>query len=273
MSIARALLCIDAGNTLVKWCVHSDSKKVFSLESEFFSHPTTAFKPFDTSVDLLNGLLGGLLAEQKLRFEAVLLSNVLGAEFEQAVRSVCDSQGLSLHVLTVNSSPNIQSAYENPLSLGKDRWAACLAVSQTSNSSLNLLVSFGTATTLDAVIRKENWQHLGGFIVPGVSTMFDSLHLNTAELPKVNLSGQAPSGRWPVNTRQAIGEGVGQMQAAMVHSLMADLESQYSCKPALWLCGGFAAQMQIYLPQANLLEFAVFRGLVFDYQLANRGVA
>lgn len=277
MSKEQSLLCIDAGNTLVKWCVHTNPTSEltceFKIPSAFFSHPTGAFKPFSAAADLLDKLLGTQLKHQAQVVDAVLLSNVLGLEFESAMRQFCDQHGLPLHVLTVNSNPAVQSLYENPASLGKDRWAACLAVSQISNSSLNLLVSFGTATTVDALLQSDHWQHLGGFIVPGVHTMLNSLHQNTAELPRVEPSQLCPAGPWPLNTEQAISEGVGRMQAAFVHSLVAELERRHSQTPGVWISGGYAAFMKNYLPQACLLEHAVFMGLVFDYQLTRQGAA
>lgn len=273
MSKVQSLLCIDAGNTLVKWCVYasqtSESANEFQVPGEFFSHPTGAFKPFSAAADLLDTQL----KHQVQVVDAVLLSNVLGLEFESAMRQFCDQHGLPLHVLTVNSNPAVQSLYENPASLGKDRWAACLAVSQISNYSINLLVSFGTATTVDALIQADRWQHLGGFIVPGVHTMLNSLHQNTAALPHVEPSQPHPAGPWPLNTEQAISEGVGRMQAAFVYSLVAELECQHSQTPGVWISGGYAAFMKNYLPQACLLEHAVFMGLVFDYQLTSQGAA
>jgi type III pantothenate kinase len=266
---AGNLLCIDTGNTFVKWCLHACVNVRFEQPSAFFSHATAEFKPFSGSLSALQQHLApGLNSTHAV--QAVLLSNVLGPDFEQSVRSVCEAAGVPLHVLTVNRHAEIQSAYETPATLGKDRWAACMALSEVSQVKVNLLVSFGTATTLDVVVKNTHWQHLGGFIVPGVETMLRSLNSNTAELPKVQLDSTGTNS-WPVSTQQAIGRGVGRIQKAMVDSVAAQLQSEYGSPPAIWLTGGFAPAMQVHLPQATLLEYAVFKGLVLDYRLAQKG--
>jgi type III pantothenate kinase len=266
-----SLLCIDAGNTLVKWCLHDGVNVQFEQPTAFFSHATADFRPFSESVSVLQQHLA-LGSNSAHAVQAVLLSNVLGPDFERSVRSVCEAAGVPLHVLTVNRHTGFQSAYENPATLGKDRWAACMALSEVSKAKVNLLVSFGTATTLDVVVRNTHWQHLGGFIVPGVETMLHSLHVNTAELPKVQLDSISTNS-WPVSTQQAIGQGVGRVQKAMVDSVVSQLQSEYGTPPAVWLTGGFAAAMQVHLPQASQLEHAVFKGLVLDYRLAQKGAA
>ncbi len=271
MTKAGSLLCIDAGNTLVKWCLHDSANVRFEQPFAFFSQATAEFKPFSESFGAVQRYLApSLNSGHDVR--AVLLSNVLGPEFEQSVRSMCGAAGVPMHVLTVNRHAEVQSAYQAPATLGKDRWAACMALSEISKAKVNLLVSLGTATTLDVVVNNACWQHLGGFIVPGVETMLRSLHSNTAELPKVQLDSISTNS-WPVSTQQAIGQGVGRMQKAMVDSVVAQLQSEYGIPPAIWLTGGFASAMQAQLPQATLLEYAVFKGLVLDYRLAQKGAA
>lgn len=274
MNQAPVLLCIDAGNTLVKWCLLGTLGQDFSDAVNFSSQPTSELKPFENACTVLGDLLSPVLSDGDNPVAAVLLCSVLGPDFERAMRRLCEQHHLPLHVLSVNKKVPMRSAYENPSQLGKDRWAACLAVSQTSQAAVNLLVSFGTATTVDAVVNQAGWQHLGGFIVPGLRTMFDSLHVNTAELPLVELASPAAlsaSGFWPGTTQRAISEGVGRMQAAFVQSLINQLVHQYGQTPIVWFCGGFAHQMMLYLPKARLLEHAVLKGLVFDYQCSMQG--
>lgn len=275
MSADMALLCIDAGNTMVKWCLHANAQQPFMVANDLQSRATATFKPFSNALPAVLKHLGSTVQQAKSPIQAVLLSNVLGLDFEQAVRGFCDQHNLPLHVLAVNArTQQVQSAYEDPASLGKDRWAACLAVSQLSPVNVNLLVSFGTATTLDALVRTgATWQHLGGFIVPGVQTMLGSLHANTAELPQVEFIQSREGSVWPVSTHQAIGEGVARTQTALIQSLLSEMHNEYEQAPTLWLSGGFASAMAPFLPGAQMLEHAVFKGLVLDYQLTQQGLA
>lgn len=269
------LLCMDAGNTLVKWALHDQDKPVFDPCGGVHCQATHTFKPFQSALPALRDALEPTLQSPDTRPTAVLLSNVLGPQFEQAVQSLCSQSGVTFQSLAVNSHPLVQSRYDSPAALGKDRWAACLAVAQVSTSAVNLLVSLGTATTLDVVVNTDRWQHLGGYIVPGVHTMLASLHRGTAELPEVEpdqvLAGLP--GQWPTNTQQAIAQGVGRMQIALVQSMAAQLEQAHGQSPVVWLTGGHAKRLLSQMPHARLLEHAVFKGLVFNHSIQRQGLS
>lgn len=264
------LLCIDAGNTFVKWCVFDQNSLV--AQSATGQHATSVFKPFDSCLRALETCLASVLEQNVV---SVLLSNVLGDEFERVLRALCNARQIDLHVLSVNSGGHVMSAYDVPQTLGKDRWAVCLAVAQESRADVNLVVSFGTATTLDAVVKKDSWQHLGGFIVPGIQTMLASLHNQTAGLPQLDPASllQASLSVWPRSTQQAISAGVGRMQIAWVQSLVDELRNKHAQAPAVWFVGGLGPQMKVLYPAAEVLEQAVFKGLLFDYQNQLKGAA
>jgi type III pantothenate kinase len=271
MSPGSAVLCIDAGNTRVKWSVQPDWKAGFDSTAAVSSIASA-----DLDIQQANWQSLALVLEPALLttgLSAVLLCNVLGAGFEALVCKLCKHFSLPLHVLAVRSDQAMVSSYINPHSLGKDRWAGCLAVSQASDCPVNLLVSFGTATTVDGLIKNPSWKHLGGYIVPGVQTMLSSLHLNTAELPRVNAGMPENAGfpAWPTDTQQAISWGVANMQADFIQACACRLTQQFGQNPAVWLSGGFAANVRPLLPNARLLEHAVFRGLLIDYQQCSAG--
>jgi type III pantothenate kinase len=270
----KALLCIDAGNTLLKWCIHSNSELPLLQVQDWSTHPTGNLKPFSLCAEPVLNLLGPVLASQD--FQAVLLSNVLGLEFEHAMHLLCKRYGVQLYLPRVNAHRGLHTAYQQPASLGKDRWLACLAVSELSQFAVNLVVGLGTATTFDSLVKTHDWQHLGGFIVPGVGAMFECLHVKTAELPFQGghfVSPVLEKEEWPLNTQSAISDGVVRMQIAMVQATLADLSRWQGQPVQLWLCGGYAHDLAVYFPQACCLEHAVFKGLVFDYQLYLQGKA
>ncbi|HEX4855869.1 MAG TPA: type III pantothenate kinase [Limnobacter sp.] len=276
---SRAVLCIDAGNTLVKWCTQPDWKAGFLLNGPVSSFSSQGLKGQSDNWPQFERLLRHDLLFPGL--SAVLLCSVLGIGLEEKMRVLCSTLGLPLHILSVRAYQPVNSAYINPASLGRDRWAATLAVSNESRHPVNLLVSFGTATTLDALVDQAGWQHLGGYIVPGVQTMFSSLHVNTAELPRVDLDSASlsvhrvigsqalalPQPAWPESTTRAISEGVVNMQVAMVQACAQRLEQQFGQKACIWLTGGFASLVLPRLSEARILEHAVFRGQLLDYQL------
>lgn len=206
--------------------------------------------------------------------QEVWLSSVLGDAFEQRLQAHCDAMGCALKVIQANRHPLLHTAYQQSNRLGKDRWAAMLAVVAQLHTGLNspgavkaaVVVSLGTATTIDAVVhcslaqthKQTPWLHLGGFIIPGIHTMFNSLHVNTAQLPQAKLALQS----WPDNTESAIGSGVGLTQLALIQRCVADLQASHAVPVALFLTGGHAEALSaLGLPQAITVPHAVLRGL------------
>ena len=93
MSKPGSLMCIDAGNTLVKWCLHVGANVRFEQPSAFFSRATVDFKPFSDAFGPVQEHLAPSLNSASA-VQAVLLSNVLGPDFEQAVRAMCEGAGV-----------------------------------------------------------------------------------------------------------------------------------------------------------------------------------
>ena len=73
-------------------------------------------------------------------------------------------------------------AYEQPETLGVDRWLAMLAASVGSQRAI-CVVDVGTAMTVDVVTAER--LHLGGQIIPGLELMRNSLHHGTGLLPRI----------------------------------------------------------------------------------------
>ena len=100
----------------------------------------------------------------------------------------------------------LKNRYHNPAELGPDRWLGMLGVltARPVDGPL-MLVSFGTATTVDTIDDHEAF--LGGVIFPGVSMMQSSLGAGTARLPIAPMPAQV----WPPfpqSTQAAIAAGI-----------------------------------------------------------------
>lgn len=117
----------------------------------------------------------------------------------------------------------IKNGYDQFNLLGVDRWMSILGACAGTSKPI-LVVSAGTAMTIDAVVDK---QHLGGFIVPGVSLMRKSLSANTALLSEYDSpSEQKDFKLLATNTENAILGGTLYMASSYVNALIKDLESE-----------------------------------------------
>ena len=92
----------------------------------------------------------------------------------------------------------------NPVTLGVDRWLACLAAHRTYQQDV-VVIDAGTAITLDIVT--SNGIHLGGYIIPGIASLgqtiklstglcFDNSILKTVNLIPTNTNDALVSGNW-----------------------------------------------------------------------------
>jgi type III pantothenate kinase len=74
----------------------------------------------------------------------------------------------------------VTSSYQQPGSLGIDRWLTLLAANIVYENKNVLIVDAGTATTIDLLNNKGI--HLGGWILPGIDILFNSLLFNTSQI-------------------------------------------------------------------------------------------
>lgn len=286
---SSGFILLDAGNTRIKWLVADVTAHSFVDESrQFFS--TSALEQPDGLQKLVQ-----LLAQTATQFNCrdVWICHVLGAGFFKQLATALKelNLGLTLRAPVVGGSKKLKTMYVESTRLGQDRWIACLALLDLpirvahDQTQLNCIVSFGTATTIDAVVKgpdverlvdpdkasKHPWMghvHLGGVIIPGMDLMSESLHRNTAQLPKASIQYQ----RWPTSTHSAIASGIIRTQWSAVRSFVHDLEAQFgSDRCQLWVHGGHAEALLPYVPvdlssKMNRLQDAVFHGLMYSIQ-------
>lgn len=148
------LLCIDAGNTRLKWGLRA----------------------------------GGVWLKQGTRLDAVdvrpariLACNVAGEAPRQAIESFAASHRLTVEWLQACAAQcGVINGYDHPEQLGADRWAALIGA-RALHAGPALVVMSGTATTVDVLAADGVFR--GGLILPGLALMRDSLVLGTADLP------------------------------------------------------------------------------------------
>ena len=242
-------LLIDSGNTRIKlgWC-----------------HPETGAResqPVSLHADQLDQLAAWLEAGQAPLKELAcqegvqaLGVNVAGpqvqAQIDEAVRLL--GLGPVRWLQAQERVFGLHNDYEQPCQLGADRWASLLGLSDLlsqdfADEQSALLISFGTATTIDLLgPRHDGIRHfLGGSILPGPSLMLASLKQNTAQLPEAH--GQTAT--FPTNTQAAISTGVAAAQAGAVLRQWEKGRQSLGHSPLVFLAGGGRA-----LAQQELLE-------------------
>lgn len=230
------ILCLDAGNTRLKWGVFDESACLRANGVASYDRLDTLEFPFPV--------------------EGAILSNVAGVEVGERLRDRLFVLGIPLHQAQSSASQcGVTNRYEIPGQLGADRWAALIGA-RARHKGACLVVMAGTATTVDWL--DEGGEFLGGLILPGVDLMRSSLTQNTARL------GAEPGRfqRLPGNTADAIMSGCLQAQVGAIERQYRSLSPQEGA--SCLLAGGAAAWLEPFLAiPFRRVDNLVLEGLFF----------
>ncbi|WP_425495339.1 type III pantothenate kinase [Pandoraea captiosa] len=172
----------------------------------------------------------------------VWLTNVAGDAAEQAVRMTLQTLwGMAsadwLQVLRASESiAGVRNGYREPTQLGSDRWASLIGAHAAWPDEHLLIVTLGTATTVEAL--RGDGQYLGGLIAPGPALMLQSLAQGTAQLPTLEATMPPGGQAFARSTAEAILRGCAASQAGLVERSHAQLESQLGATVRCVLSGG-----------------------------------
>jgi type III pantothenate kinase len=119
--------------------------------------------------------------------------------------------------------------------IGTDRLVNSFAAAEKYGVPV-IVVSFGTATTIDVV--DNNREHLGGVIAPGPNVMAKALALAASKLPEVEI--RKPEHVIGKTTESAIQSGVVLGHIAMIEGLLKRVVEELGDKPKIVAAGGYA---------------------------------
>lgn len=241
-------LCIDAGNSRVKWGWHDGSRwtALASVSLIEFAAATHDINPF---------------AATHANPEKIIISNVAGEGAHQLLVNWTSIFEAEPHWLRgTPQACGVQNDYENPEQLGPDRWAALIAA-RALHSGECLVINSGTATTIDMLTADGVFQ--GGAILPGVELMRFVLHEHTGRLP---LQTGHPV-QTPRNTLDAIESGCWHAQAGAVQRVAAQMGKDVLCL----FSGGAGQVLMQQLPhlKTRYVDNMVLEGLARIAQHAN----
>ena len=228
------LLLIDAGNTRIKWALAAAD----AAPGDWLSFGSM------THADL-GPFLPSASTAPVSSITRVLVSNVAGDAFATRLSAVLQDMGVSPSALTVfRAQPEcagVRNGYAQPAQLGSDRFASLIGARHRFPNQRLLVVTCGTATTIDAL--EADGRFIGGMIVPGLGTMAESLALSTALLPSVNEAVRERM--FADNTREAIVSGCLTAQVgAILHAMSQRQDPVARCV----LSGGAAPYIGPHLP-------------------------
>ncbi|MDO8828181.1 type III pantothenate kinase [Methylophaga sp.] len=231
------ILLVDIGNSQIKWT--TIQSKVLA-ESQNFARPKTGIK---VALNKVWKALEGI--------EAIFVSNVAGEKIATQLSEWTEKQW-QLKPVFVQSEKRrfgVTNAYDQPETLGVDRWLAIVAGRQHAREA-TCIIDCGTAITVDIVTEKG--QHQGGLIVPGLSLMKQMLTDNTDALS--NVTQESEFNLLATNTHSAIQAGTLYMVSATLENLITDLQLNFKNEIRFLITGGDAEELIPLLPQPLIHE-------------------
>lgn len=182
----------------------------------------------------------------------VLASVSKGLRGERLEALLADAGLPVLRLSSMAALGRLRVAYPVPGQLGIDRFLALLAASDAPEPCL--LVSFGTALTVDAL--DADGRHLGGIIAPG--PQFQMQAMRSAFTGLFEAEGQARV--LADNTDDALASGIAHQVLGAIERTLDGAFARRDVR--IWVSGGAAARWLPMLPAGSRLASDIlFRGM------------
>ena len=233
------ILELDAGNTFIKWRTLADQG--------------VAERGRFLTCELQQEVAPAIWQQ----CDEVRIASVAGMDVNGRLAELLEPLPVAF-ARTQFSQSGLHNSYTDPSRMGVDRWLAMLAAFHQSDSSC-CVVDCGSAITVDYV--GKDGRHLGGYILPGLRLMNESLQVNTAEVI-VDQSIEQFSEQLGKSTSEAVLHGVNYMFAALVARVVADVQQRPECE--LFITGGDGALFSQLAGFGQRVDDLVMDGLVWS---------
>ena len=228
-------LLIDSGNTFVKWAQQNDDglMLVNRCHSNSLARLHDIWRDFDSP-------------------DRVIIANVAGEGVARDIISIVRELWKIDAEFAVSSSTccGVTNSYHSPKQLGVDRWLAMAAAFQSTSGPV-IIVDCGTAVTIDLVNMEGVF--VGGAILPGLNTAYQSLRSGTVAVEEINSIKKDIS---PVAKSTEDGVAIGVLLGLVggIERVIREQSSQIDKSPAVYLTGGDAEQLLPYLTIAAIIQ-------------------
>jgi len=213
-------------------------------------------------IDIGNSAVKWRTKESNVNFESVdkFLSNTLPQADSAWVSAVAnlnivdDIRILFKEFHLVNSQKkckNLVVAYDDPLSLGSDRFCAMMGSMVHFPKKPLLVIDIGSAMTFDVI--DEDGYHQGGLIMPGLGALRKSFSKFETSDVSITINTLA------TNTNDAWKNGTQAMLISSINDQIEKFTEIYS-DGIVTFCGGFAEEIKNELPNS----VQIFDNLVLD---------
>ena len=220
--MSQSKIFIDIGNSTVKWRTKESNVCTESVDKFLSNTLPQADSAWVSAVANLN-----IVDDIKILFKEFHLVN------------------------SQKKCKNLVVAYDDPLSLGSDRFCAMMGSMVHFSKKPLLVIDIGSAMTFDVI--DENGLHQGGLIMPGLGVLRKSFSkFETSDVSaSINILATNTTDAWKNGT-----------QAMLISSINDQIEkfNEIYSDGIVAFCGGYAEEIKNELPNS----VQIFDNLVLD---------
>ncbi len=254
------IICIDIGNTNIKYAVFDGDELKFSFRVA-------------TDLKRTSDEYGAQLADM-LTYNGIGRGDLTGGIFSSVVPSLDYTMSHMLKVYfgiqPLEIAPGLKTGLkmraDNAREVGADRIVNNVAAIRAYGQGKPMIViDFGTATTFNVL--DENYSFIGGVISPGIKGSLDSLVSGTAKLPRVEI--EAPKSVIATNTVTNMQAGIVFGFAGLVEYIVGKIKKELGAKDVLTVAtGGFSETIAKETKCIDVIDkMLTLNGLKYLYDL------
>ena len=254
------IICIDIGNTNVKYAIFDGDQLKFSFRVA-------------TDMKRTSDEYGAQLVSM-LAFNGVSAEDVTGGIFSSVVPSldytIDHMLRLYLGIVPKQIAPGLKTGLsmraDNAREVGADRIVNNVsAIKKYGAGKPIVVVDFGTATTFNIINAK--YEFIGGVIAPGIRGSLDSLVSGTAKLPRVEI--EAPKSVIATNTVTNMQAGIVFGFAGLVEFIVKKIKAELKTEDVITVAtGGFSEIIAKETKCIDVIDkMLTLNGLIYLYDL------
>ena len=238
-------LLADFGNTRLKWAQSSDTGLA--------NHGALSYNMDNIALSIESAM------RSLEKPDEILVASVAGEEVSSAFEVFCQSRWSMRPRFVVVSEQlaGVSNGYESSHELGIDRWLAVVAAWQKYRMPV-CVIDCGTALTIDLV--DENACYVGGYIIPGVDLMIQSLSKNTQQInvSEIDSFSMTPG----LRTVDCVVHGAIAASVSTIKLVLEQTRNNWCGDVRIIMTGGFAEEISAHLGEnIDMDPWLVLHGL------------
>lgn len=224
------LLALDVGNTKISVGIFEKSKLTFKRNIDTI---------INNHYDILSINLVELFANNNINhnlISSVIISSVVPSIdkiLELSLSKILQNDINILHIGDKNIILNLKILLNNSKEVGHDRIVNSISAINKYGKNL-IIVDFGSAITIDII--NNNYEYIGGFIMPGINMSLLAMHEYTAKLPHIKFN--KPYKLIGNSTKSAILSGIYYSNYYAIKNIINEISEEMKCKMTVIFTGG-----------------------------------